>query len=216
MKATEMLTKVKDLLGLEVKEEVVTTELSEEAVDTTTEQTENTDVQSTELTEETNSENVEVKLATAELENGTIVEAESFEAGNEIFIVTEDERVALPVGEYTLADGQVLIVEEEGVIASIGEAETEEAPAEEEVEASEEYATKEEMAEVKQAIEGILEIIEDMTKEVEASEEKQELSKVEKVKHNPDAEDKPELNLYSQKRQLGTLDRVMKTISNFK
>ena len=71
----------------------------------------------------------EVKLAQAALENGTIIEAEEFAEGKEVFIVTEDELVALPIGDYELEDGQVLIVAEEGIIASIGAAE--EAPAEE-------------------------------------------------------------------------------------
>jgi hypothetical protein len=43
---------------------------------------------------------MEVKLEQMKLENGTVLEADKFEAGNEIFIVTEDERVALPIGEY--------------------------------------------------------------------------------------------------------------------
>ena len=62
-----------------------------------------------------------------QLENGTTVEAEAFEAGNEIFIVTEDEKVALPVGTYSLEDARELVVDEEGVIASIGEPAAEEA-----------------------------------------------------------------------------------------
>lgn len=115
---------------------------------------------------------METKLAQAKLENGTVIEAEEMVEGNEVFIVTEEERIAMPVGEYQLEDGQILIVEEEGIIASVGAAE--EAP-EEEVEAevaedlSEEvaeenleeekeemgYATKEELAEVKDMIEEI-------------------------------------------------------------
>jgi len=69
----------------------------------------------------------EVKLAQMKLADGDVtIEAESFEAGQTVFIVNEDERVALPVGEYTLDDGSVLVVEEEGLIASIGEPQTEE------------------------------------------------------------------------------------------
>ena len=59
------------------------------------------------------------------LENGTVLEAEAFEAGNEVFIVNEEDRIALPVGEYTLADGNVLYVSEEGVIGEIKSAEAE-------------------------------------------------------------------------------------------
>ena len=60
---------------------------------------------------------MDVKLEEQKLENGTVVEAESFEKGKEIFIKTDDERVALPVGEYILEDGKLLVVKEEGIIA---------------------------------------------------------------------------------------------------
>jgi hypothetical protein len=63
--------------------------------------------------------NIEVKLEEMKLENGTLVEAESFEKGKEIFIKTDDEKVAMPVGEYILEDGRLLVVEEEGIIADM-------------------------------------------------------------------------------------------------
>ncbi len=120
----------------------------------------------------------EVKLAQATLENGTVIESEEFAAGSEVFIVTEDEKVALPIGEYTLEDGEMLKIEEEGVIASIGAAEeVKEAEASEEVEAAEEekeemnYATKEDLAEVKAMIDEIKSMIEPK------KEEKEEMSK---------------------------------------
>jgi len=133
---------------------------------------------------------VEVKLEQMKLENGTVLEADKFEAGNEIFIVTEDEKVALPVGEYVLEDGQTLVIEEEGIIKEM-KSENEEEEVEVEVEAKEEekeemgYATKEELAEVKSMIEEIkamLEPKEEMSEEPkeelseEVKEEKQELS----------------------------------------
>jgi len=121
----------------------------------------------------------EVKLEQQTLENGAVLEAESFEAGKEIFIVTEDEKVAVPVGEYEMEDGRILIVAEEGLIAEIKEAGEEEKP-EEEVESKEEeekeemgYATKEELAEVKEMIEEIkamLEPKEEMSEELNADE----------------------------------------------
>lgn len=175
---------------------------------------------------------VEVKLAQAELENGAIIESENFEAGAEVFIVTEDEKVALPVGNYKLVDGESLIVEEEGIIASIGAAEEEEVEAEKE---EMNYATKEELQEVKEMVEEIKSMLE--PKEEEMAEEpvgensvkseetttktvyaeKEELSEpVQKVTHNPEKENKPNLNLYSQKRGNTTLDRVLNKISNFK
>jgi regulator of replication initiation timing len=59
------------------------------------------------------------------LDNGTVLEAEAFEVGNEVFIVNEEDRIALPVGEYTLADGNVLYVAEEGIISEVKSAESE-------------------------------------------------------------------------------------------
>ena len=189
-----------------------------------------------ELSEETQ----DVKLAQATLENGTVIESEDFAAGSEVFIVTEDEKVALPVGDYTLEDGEMLKVEEEGIIASIGAAEQEEAEASEEVEAAEEeemgYATKEELAEVKEMIEEIkamLEPKEEMSSE-EVEEPKEELSEevkeevteeevelsaeepVAKITHNPEKEQKVNINLYGQKRQATTMDRVFSKIANIK
>jgi|TARA_R100000482_G_scaffold58820_1_gene21358 hypothetical protein len=62
---------------------------------------------------------LDVKLEELKLENGTVLEAESFEKGKEVFIKTEDEKVAMPVGEYSLENGQVLLVEQEGIIADV-------------------------------------------------------------------------------------------------
>ncbi len=206
-----MLKQVKDLLGMNA------TEVSLEEQDINLEETKE-ETLATDQVEET-----KVELATAQLENGTTVEAEAFETGNEIFIVTEDEKVALPVGEYTLEDGLKLTIEQEGIIASIGEAEVEE------VEAAADYATKEELAEVRKAVEDIVTMIEELgygkkdeemaSEEVkeELSEEpvKEILSEVEKVKHNPESEEKTQLNIPSNSRPMNTLDRVMQTISNF-
>ena len=178
---------------------------------------------------------METTLAQVKLENGTVIEAEEMVEGKEVFIVTEEERIAMPTGTYNLEDGSILVVEQEGIIASIGAAE--EAP-EEEVEAevaedlSEEvteenleeekeemgYATKEELAEVKSMIEDIKAMIqkEEMSEEVseEVQEEvKEELSAVEKVTHNPETEDKKINFLYGQSRPQNTMDRVMNKIS---
>ena len=176
----------------------------------------------------------EVKLAQATLENGTVIESEEFAAGSEVFIVTEDEKVALPIGDYTLEDGEVLKVEEEGIIASIGAAEEVEEEASEEVEAAEEeemgYATKQDLAEVKEMIEEIKSMIEpkeEMSEEA-PEETKEELSEeveevelsteepVAKVTHNPEAETKRNLNLFAQKRPMTTADKVMQRIANIK
>ena len=80
--------------------------------------------------------NIEVKLEEMKLENGTIVSAESFEKGKEIFIVTDDEKVAMPVGEYMLEDGRLIVVPEEGMIGDVREV-SDEVPAKESKEGEE-------------------------------------------------------------------------------
>lgn len=64
---------------------------------------------------------IEVALEQRKLENGTVIEAEKFQAEEPVFIVTEDEKVALPVGEYEMEDGMTLAVAEEGIISDIVE-----------------------------------------------------------------------------------------------
>ena len=60
-------------------------------------------------------------------DNGTVISADEFAEGlrnqyllNKFFMKTEDERIPMPIGEiYVMEDGSMLVVEEEGVIASI-------------------------------------------------------------------------------------------------
>jgi hypothetical protein len=85
--------------------------------------------------------NTRVELEDRKLDNGTVISADEFAEGQPVFIVTEDERIAMPVGEYQMEDGSVLVVEEEGMIAAIKSGE-EEAP-----EAVEEEVVEEEMSE---------------------------------------------------------------------
>lgn len=131
-------------------------------------------------------ETEKVELAQMTLDNGTVLEAEAFEANNEVFIVTEEEKIALPVGEYTLEDGRTLMVEEEGIIKEIKATETEEVEAAEEEMA---YVTREEFG---QAIDEIKAMIESLGKKEEemAEEVKEELSAqepaTEPLKHNPE------------------------------
>jgi hypothetical protein len=128
------------------------------------------------------------------LDNGTVLEAEEFAEEYAIFIVTEDERVPLPIGEYTLEDGTTLVVAEEGVIGSIGEKveEPKEPEMEEEVKKEEEvqemsYASKQELeeavAEVKEMIEEVKAMIapeeEEMEEEVKEEELSSEVSEIE-------------------------------------
>ncbi len=201
-KPTEMLKDIKNILGIELSEDVKEVEATEQV---------ETNLEAEEATK--------VELAQAKLENGTVLEAEAFEAGNEIFIVTEDEKVAVPVGDYTMEDGKILAVAEEGIIGEIKEAE-----AEEEVEAQEEemaYATKEELAEVKSMIEEIKAMIKDKEEMAEQEVEeqlKEELSKpaAAPLKHNPESETNKNQVLFSQRRATSTRDRVFQKIANLK
>jgi hypothetical protein len=84
--------------------------------------------------------NTRVELEDRKLDNGTVISADEFAEGQPVFIVTEDERIAMPVGEYQMEDGSVLVVEEEGMIAAIKSGE-EEAP-----EVVEEEVVEEEMS----------------------------------------------------------------------
>lgn len=197
MKATEILSKIKTYLGEDTADIVENIEQSQV-----------------------------VELAQAKLDNGTVLEAEAFEAGNEIFILTDDEKVAVPVGEYTMEDGQILVVSEEGIIGEIKS----ESQEEEEVEASEEvseeteleeveaeYATKEELAEVKSMLEEIKAMIEKKEEMSEVEEQvKEELSETpatEAITHNPEPKQKVSLK-YAQNRKQSTFDKVMSKIVN--
>lgn len=90
--------------------------------------------------------NTKVELEDRKLDNGTVIFADEFAEGQPVFIVTEDERIPMPIGEYNMEDGSMLVVEEEGVIASIS-AEAEEEVVEEE---ATEEVVEEEMSEVKE------------------------------------------------------------------
>ncbi len=180
---------------------------------------------------------LEIKLEQMKLENGTILEAEAFEAGAEIFIVNEEDRIAVPMGEYMLEDGKVLIIAEDGIIGEIKEME---APAEEpevevEVEAEAETSvpkkvvesiTKEmffseieklrnEIAElkaakveVKEEVELSAEVKEEVAVELSADE-------AQPLKHNPEgAVEKKQTNLFAQKAPKTTRDLVFSKLFN--
>ena len=172
----------------------------------------------------------EVKLESMKLENGTTIEAEAFEANQEVFIVTEeDEKIALPVGEYTLEDGRILVVAEEGIIAEVneaGEPEAEEAPATEEVveeveQAEEEpkeemsYATKEELSAAVEEMKAMIEEIKAMMspKEEEMAEEVAEVDlsadepAAKPIKHSPDTKT-ADLQKFSKGARKDTLSRI--------
>lgn len=177
-------------------------------------------------------EEVKVEMATMKLAGGVVVEAESFEAGENVFLLGEDEeKVAAPVGEHELEDGRILVIVEEGVIAEIreaGEEVAEEVVEEEEsTEMAQEemaYVTKEEFGaaidELKEMIAAMLPKEEEMAAEEvseEVTEEKVEMSADEapaakKVAAAP-VDKKPDMVQFSKKAGGTTLSRVMSKLS---
>lgn len=202
MKATEILNKIKGIVGVELAEETV-------------------------------------NLAEMKLENGTVLVAEEFKAGEAIFIKSEEEQIALPVGEYKLENEMILVVKEEGLISEIKEVEAEKEEEEEEVEAAElekeeekeemRYVTKEEFTkavdEIKAMIDEMGKEKEKMSEETAIEEVKEELQEtelsatkeeaVEPIKHNPETEqNKKGKFLFGQKRTETTMDRVFSKIAS--
>ncbi|CAB5223893.1 hypothetical protein UFOVP387_16 [uncultured Caudovirales phage] len=171
---------------------------------------------------------MEVKLAQMKLKDGvTILEADAFEMENAVFIVNGEERIPLPVGEYELEDGMILVVAVEGVIAEIKEpvAEVEEAPeAEVEVEVE---AQAEAVATPKRIVESVskemffaeIEKLRTEIAELKSVKEvvKEELSSevvVEPLTHSPEVKNEVKLNKFSSNRQLTTQDIVMSKLFN--
>jgi fructose-specific phosphotransferase system component IIB len=63
---------------------------------------------------------VEVELAQVKTEDGAaVLEADAFEIGNAVFIVTEEGNIPVPTGEYMLEDGMKIKVDEQGVIVEV-------------------------------------------------------------------------------------------------
>lgn len=124
MNTTEILTKIKTLLGVESEE---------------------------------------VRLAQMKLEDGLTIVESDFEEGASIEIVTEDGKVSMPVGDYTLEDGRMVVVKEEGLIAEIKDAKEEEEETTEEV--TEEEAKSEEKEEYAEETKAPKKVIESITKE---------------------------------------------------
>jgi len=206
MNATEILSKVKTLLGVDPSN-----------VDVKLEQ---------------------ISLEEMTLENGTVLSADKFASGSEVFIKTEDQNVPLPVGEYELSDNRILIVKTEGMIediknseevveeaaAAVEDTNLEEAPAQEEEKSEMGYATKEEMTALAEAVEEVKnqlrEVIEKMMDKKEEKEEmakQEELSKpaAEGIKHSPEAEETKLGAKYAvNSNQNTTYNRVLQAITN--
>lgn len=185
---------------------------------------------------------LEVKLETMKLSDGvSMLEAESFEAGQPVFILTEDEqRIALPIGEYELEDGRVLVVIEEGVISEIKEVKEEEempeAPAQEPTEVEEEVEASTEAPQAKKIVESIVKEsffseIEALKKENEelkaklsaqTTEVAEEVAPVElseepkPISFNPENTQATDVFKFASKRNASTMDSVLSRISNIK
>ena len=187
---------------------------------------------------------MEIKLEQRKLEDGvTIIEADAFEAEAEVVIITEDEqRIPLPIGEYKMEDGMILVIAEEGIIAEIKEEAAEEEvieeEAEKEYEEKEEEMATEEAKPVKKVVESVsketyfTEIealkkeneelkseIEKLSKVEEVVEEKTELSveeldpAVKPISFNPENKQEKERILYAQNRTETTLDRIYRKLN---
>jgi predicted RNase H-like nuclease (RuvC/YqgF family) len=178
---------------------------------------------------------MEVKLEQMKLMDGvTVLEADMFEAGNEIFVVTEDEqKIPVPVGEYEMEDGRMLIVVEEGIISEVKEKEEEEeVEVEEPIE--EEAKKEQEMETAKSAPKKVVEstIKESFFSEIEALKKenetlKAELSKLNEVKEvelskdeevkpisfNPENENKVESIKFASKRPRTIMDSVLNKLN---
>ena len=135
---------------------------------------------------------MDVKMAEAILEDGvTRVEAESFEAGSKIFVVSEDgERAPAPEGVHTAEDGTKITVDSEGTITLVEapepveevevEAAEEEVKEEVEIKSEEDEMEPKEMLEeivdkkIEEAMEKVYMALEEVVKEV--SEVKEEMA----------------------------------------
>lgn len=185
---------------------------------------------------------LEVKLETMKLSDGvSMLEAEMFEAGQPVFILTEDEqRIPVPVGEYELEDMRVLVVIEEGVIADVREAaepevevevESPEAPmVEEEVAASTEAPQAKKVIEsiVKESFFSEIEALKKENEELKAklsaqtTEVAEEVAPVElseepkPISFNPENTTATDVFKFASKRNATTMDTVLSRISSIK
>ena len=181
----------------------------------------------------------EVKLEQMLMGDGvTKIEAETFEAGKEVFVVTEDEqKIAVPVGEYELEDGRILVIVEEGIISEIKEkveeVEEEEVKEEEPTEAMPEEEMSAPVSTPKKTIESIVKetFFSEMEKLKEENEAlKAELAKLSKVNEvaneatelseiptpisfNPENEAKTEFTKIGKKAPRGIMDSVLEKIN---
>ena len=177
---------------------------------------------------------MEVNLETMKLMDGiTIFEADAFEMDKEVFIVTEDEqKIPVPIGEYELEDGRILVVEVEGIILEIKEVATEEEVVEEEAPEVEVEVEAEATPTAKKTIESIVketffaEIekltnenielkaqIELLSKVNEVATEATELTEVKPIAFNPENTNEVEHFQYGSKRPRTIMDSILEKLN---
>lgn len=173
---------------------------------------------------------MEVKLEQMKLMDGvTVIEAESFEPEMEVFVVTEDEqKIPLPVGEYEMEDGRILVIENEGIVKEVKEKMEEEVEVEEpETETEIEVEAEKETAAPKKTIESVVK--ETFFSEIEAlktenetlkaelsklKEEKEvELSEVKPISFNPENQNKVESIKIASRRPRTIMDSVLNKLN---
>jgi hypothetical protein len=177
---------------------------------------------------------MEVKLETMKLMDGiTIFEADAFEMDKEVFIVTEDEqKIPVPIGEYEMEDGRILVVIEEGIISEVKEVATEEevveeAPeVEEEVEAEATPSAKKTIesivketffAEIEKLTQENIELkakLETLSKVDEVTNEVTELADITPISFNPENTNEVETFVYGSKRPKTIMDTILEKINN--
>lgn len=168
---------------------------------------------------------VEVKLAQMKLADGTtVLEADEFVAEKEVFVVTADGNVKVPVGEYELENGQILVVATEGVIGEIKEALKEEEATEPTAEVATETPEEQMMKNTpKKTIETVsketmfskYESV--LTENIKLKAELEALKKValsvqtevKPITFNPENKAVKEVNRFSANKPKGTMDRIL-------
>jgi hypothetical protein len=178
---------------------------------------------------------MEVSLEMMKLADGTtVLEADAFEMDNEVFVVTPDEqKIPLPVGEYELENGMILVVEVEGIIKEVKEAVVEEVAPEAEVEVeveaeaapvtptakktvesivketffSEIEALKNENTELKAKLESLSKVEEVAVEATELSEEPKPIS------FNPENTNTVEMMKFAKNRSRTTLDSIFEKLN---
>ena len=160
MNATEAITKIKLLLGLDqevTQQEEVTIELQETVIE----------------------------LSDKKLVDGTVVKVEGeFEEGKQCYVETEEGQIPAPAGKHEMEDGMLITIDESGVITQVEEIEAEvkeeevveeiamEDSEEEKEEAMEEEEKEDFVTEIVTALKPYMDSLEDLKEKVEAMEGK--------------------------------------------